>query len=265
MRKYLLATLVATIASLSGNADGFIRPQVLFNTSEEAVVNPIEERFGESRQNLDRLAGHNALVLQRFDQLEVSLKNLYQDEHQLSADQVKIILDALDFAAEKHQFQMRKNEAKTPYISHPIGVTNYLINVGKVKDPALIIASLLHDTVQDTQTTLEEISRLFGSEVAGYVAELTDDKELSPIDRKRLQVINATHKSSGAAQIKLADKLYNLNDLLRTPPKTWSRERIDLYFEWVEAVVNRLPLCNPDLKQAVDQTIHQYWESQDKN
>lgn len=264
MKNYLLTTLVATIATLIGQvgqADGF-RPQILFSDAPEVVVDSLQESIQESHANLARLANNNALVLQRFDQLASSLEALHTETHQLDLDQVKTILDAVDFAAEKHKSQTRKNKAKTPYISHPIGVANNLVTIGEVKDPALIIAALLHDTVEDTQTTFDEISQRFGQEVCGYVRELTDDKKLSTEERKRLQVINASHKSPGAAQIKCADNLYNLNDLLNNPPEGWSRQRIDQYFEWAESVVSRLPCPNPQLKQATSQVINQYWENQ---
>jgi len=91
---------------------------------------------------------------------------------------------------------------------------------------------------------------------------VTDDKSLEGEVRKRLQVINASHKSAGAAQIKLADKLYNLNDLMRAPPAGWSQARIDQYYEWAQSVVDRLPKANDKLFAAVDDVINTYWEKQ---
>lgn len=264
VRKYFLATLVTAIAAIAGQADGF-RPLVILNDAPETVSESLEMQIERSRQHLGSLSKNDNLVLERFDQFAQNLDILYREEHVLTRDQLIMILSALDFAAEKHQSQIRKNKAKTPYISHPIGVTNNLMMIGDVKDSALIIAALLHDTVEDTQTTLDEISERFGKEVSGYVKELSDDRSLSKEERKRLQVINASHKSVGAAQIKFADKLYNLTDLLNNPPEEWSRTRIDQYFEWAESVVNRLPACNPELKQAVNQVINQYWESQDNS
>ncbi|MGE0669973.1 MAG: HD domain-containing protein [Parachlamydiales bacterium] len=264
MRKYFLTTLVTTIAAITGQADGF-RPLVILNDAPEMVSESPDAEIQKYREHLGALSKNDSLVLERFDQFAQSLDALYREEHALTWEQFTKILSALDFAAEKHQFQTRKNKAETPYISHPIGVANNLMTIGEVKDPAVIIAALLHDTVEDTQTTLDEISERFGNEVSGYVNEVSDDKSLSKEQRKRLQVINASHKSTGAAQIKFADKLYNLTDLVNNTPEGWSRARIDQYFEWAESVVNRLPACNPELKQAVSQVINQYWESQDKS
>ncbi len=262
MKRFIFSTVVAAVATVAGQADGF-RPQVSLDGVTEMLSDSVEGEIKGSRDHLAKLAHDDKLVLERFDQFISSLEKL-QDEHVLSSADIKQVLAALDFAAVKHQHQTRKNKAQTPYISHPIGVANNLIQIGEVKDPEIIIAALLHDTVEDTKTSFAEIEKLFGKEVRSYVNEVTDDKSLSKVERKRLQVINASHKSAGAAQIKLADKLYNLTDLLNNPPEDWSRPRVDAYFEWAEAVINRLPAANAHLKQAADQLINQYWESQDK-
>jgi guanosine-3',5'-bis(diphosphate) 3'-pyrophosphohydrolase len=180
----------------------------------------------------------------------------------MTAQEVAEICSGIDFAAEKHRFQTRKNKEKTPYISHPLGVAYNLMEVGEVRDPSVIIGALLHDTVEDTQTTFDEIENKFGKLVVGLVKEVTDDKSLAKEARKRLQVINAAHKSKGAAQIKLADKLYNLNDLFNNPPADWTQTRIDRYYEWAQSVVDRLPEANDKLMDAVDDVINDYWEKQ---
>lgn len=169
--------------------------------------------------------------------------------------EVARILHAMRFAAEKHQHQTRKGARQAPYIIHPIGVAHTLATLGEVRDPDVLIAALLHDTVEDTATTFEEIRAQFGERVEGIVRELTDDKSLPKDERKRLQIINAPHKSPEAAQIKLSDKLYNLTDLLSDPPPGWSAERVDAYFRWAQQVVDALPEVNAPLKQAVDEAI----------
>lgn len=128
-------------------------------------------------------------------------------------------MKAADFAAKKHRDQRRKDPQQTPYINHPIGVANILINEGGVDDPIVLQAALLHDTVEDTETTLDEIEEHFGPKVRGIVAEVSDDKDLPKEERKRLQVVNAPHKSKEAKLVKLADKLYNLRDLHRVVPE----------------------------------------------
>lgn len=79
-------------------------------------------------------------------------------------------------------------------------------------------AALLHDTVEDTDTTLAELEAKFGPIVARIVQEVTDDKSLSKQERKQLQVEHAPHCSHQAKLVKLSDKLYNLRDLNRCTP-----------------------------------------------
>lgn len=191
----------------------------------------------------------------QYETFEKKVLELYTDED------IQRIFDSLFFSVEKHRFQTRKDQRRTPYIIHPLGVANYLLNIGKVRDPDIIIAALLHDTVEDTDTTFEEIQLFFGSQVENYVREVTDDKSLPKASRKQLQIENAPHKSEGAVLIKLADKLYNLTDLSTEPPVDWDKERIDAYFKWAQAVVDQLPLVNIPLKRAVDKIIEEYWQN----
>ena len=128
------------------------------------------------------------------------------------------IIKAADFAAKKHRDQRRKGPDKAPYINHPIGVANILANEGGIDDPIVLQAALLHDTVEDTETSLDEIEQEFGKIVRDVVDEVTDQKDLPSKERKRLQVINAPKKSPRAKLVKLADKLYNLRDLHQSPP-----------------------------------------------
>ncbi|GBC04655.1 hypothetical protein RclHR1_00580020 [Rhizophagus clarus] len=141
-----------------------------------------------------------------------------------SFDIVKLI-DTIDFAARKHSFQRRKDSAKTPYINHPIGVAKNLTDAG-VYDLVTIQAAILHDTVEDTKTTFEEIEQNFGREVKNIVAECTDDKTLEKEEIKRLQIEHTPHLSKQAKEVKLADKLYNLKDIKRDVPTGWSKERV---------------------------------------
>jgi hypothetical protein len=168
------------------------------------------------------------------------------------------ILKGVQFAALKHQYQTRKDPQQTPYIIHPIGVANHLLMVGKVRDPDILIGALLHDTVEDTETTFEEIQLAFGSRVEGFVREVTDDKSLPKEERKALQILHAPDKSAGAAQIKLGDKFYNLSDLLQSPPPDWDDERIGAYFDWAEKVVRALPWVNAPLFEAVEEKIREF-------
>src|SRR5689334_21040807 len=119
---------------------------------------------------------------------------------------ISLILKALSFSAEKHKSQRRKGAEESPYINHPINVAQLLWEVGGVREIATIVAAILHDTVEDTETTPEEIEENFGQVVRKLVEEVSDDKSLPKAERKRLQIEHAPHLSLGAKQIKLADK-----------------------------------------------------------
>jgi len=162
------------------------------------------------------------------------------------------ILKAMNFAAIKHTFQKRKDAAGTPYINHPIGVANILFFEGDIKDLVTIQAAILHDTVEDTDTTFDEITENFGCEVTNVVKEVTDDKTLPYAERKRLQIVTAPHKSDRGKAIKLADKIYNLRDLQRTVPVGWSLERAQQYFSWAQKVTNGCKGVSPKLEQILE-------------
>jgi len=165
------------------------------------------------------------------------------------------LLQAASFAAKKHRYQKRKGDDGEPYVNHPLEVANLLANVGKVADYDILIAAVLHDTVEDTETTAAELTELFGETVCGYVLEVTDDKSLPKAERKQKQVEHAPHLSTGAKQIKLGDKISNITDVTNNPPAGWSQERKLEYVNWGERVVAGLRGVNQDLENYFDETV----------
>lgn len=168
---------------------------------------------------------------------------------------VSRILVALAFAAERHRRQRRKDVDATPYINHVIDVTTILAVEGEVVDLTLLIAALLHDTVEDTATSLDEVGQRFGEPVREVVAEVTDDKGRPKQERKRLQVEHAPTVSARAKQLKIADKIANLRDLMQTPPKDWPVERKIAYFDWAQQVVAGCRGENALLDTAFDRAL----------
>jgi GTP diphosphokinase / guanosine-3',5'-bis(diphosphate) 3'-diphosphatase len=162
------------------------------------------------------------------------------------------LLDAIAFAADKHRHQRRKDVEASPYINHPIALAHLLATTGGVEDIVVLQAAVLHDTVEDTDTSVDDLAARFGSKVAAVVAELTDDKSLPKARRKELQVEHAAHKSYEAALVKLADKTCNLRDIADAPPADWSLERRREYFDWAKRVVDALPAVNAELRAAFD-------------
>lgn len=165
---------------------------------------------------------------------------------------IKRFTKCVDFAAIKHRDQRRKDSEETPYINHPIGVANILANEGDVTDLDVLLAAILHDTVEDTDTSFEEIEEHFGADIKNIVMEVTDDKSLPKMERKRLQIEHAKTVSPKAKLVKLADKLYNLRDLQRCTPHGWTAERVSEYFIWAKKVVDNLRGTNSKLERLLD-------------
>ena len=163
------------------------------------------------------------------------------------------ILEALQFAAHKHRDQRRKDIEASPYINHPIALANVLWREAAVYEPDVICAALLHDTVEDTNTTKEELAERFGRKVAAIVMEVTDDKTLRKPERKRLQIEHAAHISRKAKLVKLADKISNLRDVAASPPREWPLKRRRKYFDWAKQVVDRMRGVHPVLERLFDE------------
>jgi len=167
------------------------------------------------------------------------------------------LLESIAFAAEKHQRQRRKDAEASPYINHPIAVATVLAKEGDVTDESLLMAAALHDTVEDTKTTFGELEERFGPEVAGLVREVTDDKTLLKLERKRLQVEHAKAASARAKQLKIADKICNIRDIMANPPADWPLERRLDYLKWASEVVAGCRGVNQKLDKAFDNAVVQ--------
>jgi guanosine-3',5'-bis(diphosphate) 3'-pyrophosphohydrolase len=166
--------------------------------------------------------------------------------------ELALLLKALAFAARKHRHQRRKDAQASPYINHPIALADVLVNEGGITDVEVLCAALLHDTVEDTAATHEELLNAFGSRVARIVAEVTDDKALAKAERKRLQIEHAPGLSAEAKLVKLADKICNLRDVAERPPAKWDLERRREYFDWAKRVVAGVRGVHPRLEAAFD-------------
>ncbi|MEO7674186.1 MAG: HD domain-containing protein [Pyrinomonadaceae bacterium] len=167
----------------------------------------------------------------------------------------KQLLRAASFAAEKHKEQRSKGSDAVPYINHPLEVANILANIGHVDDIDILIAAILHDTIEDTETTKEELAELFGERVCGFVLEVTDDNSLPSEVRKQLQIEHAPHLSKEAKQIKLADKISNIRDVIENPAIDWDEDRKLKYVEWGTTVVAGLRGVNNELEAYFDEVV----------
>ena len=163
-----------------------------------------------------------------------------------------LLLAAIEFAARKHSTQRRKDEEASPYINHPIAVTHLLADTGGITDLVTLMAAVLHDTIEDTETTPSELDEHFGQTVRKVVEEMTDDKTLDKAVRKQLQIEHAPHLSRRAKGIKLADKIANLRDVIESPPPDWPLARRIEYLDWTERVVAGCRGTNDALEKLYD-------------
>lgn len=164
------------------------------------------------------------------------------------------ILRAASFAASRHATQRRKGRDASPYVNHVLEVAEILARHG-IDDGSTLQAALLHDTVEDTQTSVEELTDSFGAAVAGLVMEVTDDKSLPKDVRKELQIRNAPGLSRAAKLIKLGDKISNVRDVSEHPPAGWDLERRRAYLEWTRAVIAGCRGANAGLEARYDEVL----------
>jgi guanosine-3',5'-bis(diphosphate) 3'-pyrophosphohydrolase len=170
---------------------------------------------------------------------------------------LRLVSEAAELAARRHNGMARKGRGNEPYINHLAEVANLLSAATDGADAELVAAGWLHDTIEDTETTREELTQKFSARVAALVVECTDDMSLSKAERRRLQVVNASHKSPSAKLIKIADKISNVG--ARILPDPSAEERADLvdYINWAEQVVAGCRGGNAWLDDTFDKTVAQ--------
>jgi guanosine-3',5'-bis(diphosphate) 3'-pyrophosphohydrolase len=171
------------------------------------------------------------------------------------ASPISGVLQALHFAAHKHRDQRRKGAEASPYINHLIEAAELLSGVGGVSDLPTLQAAILHDTLEDTTTTPEELDKVFGPEVCRIVEELTDDQSLSSDKRKQKQIDYAPRLSTRAKMIKIVDKISNIRSIVETPPTKWSLARKREYLAWSERVVAGCRGSNEALERLFDDRV----------
>lgn len=168
-----------------------------------------------------------------------------------------VLLRAVAFSAARHRNQRRKGAEAFPYINHPVEVAEMLASVAGVTELDTLIAAILHDTIEDTETSREEIEAIFGQRVRAIVEEVTDDKRLTQILRKKLQVQHAPGLSDAAKLIKIADKMSNIQELMQSPPQNWSVQRKQEYLDWAQNVFEGCRGVNRALEHKFEEVIRQ--------
>jgi (p)ppGpp synthase/HD superfamily hydrolase len=165
-------------------------------------------------------------------------------------DHVTLVTRAALYATRRHSGQTRKGKAAEPYANHLAEVAFLLASTAEEPDACLVAAGWLHDTLEDTAATRDELDQLFGKHVTDIVVEVTDDKSLPKSERKSLQVMNTPKKSVKARLLKVADKISNLDAIATSPPKDWDATRCNEYVDWAESVVASCKGLNAALDKA---------------
>ena len=165
---------------------------------------------------------------------------------------ISLLVKAMAFAARKHKDQRRKDDAASPYINHPVALAAVLVDEAGIDDVPTLCAALLHDTLEDTETSAAELAAYFGEEISALVVELTDDGGLEKAQRKQAQIDRAPGLTRKARAVKLADKICNLRDLSTLPPAGWSRQRQREYYDWARRVIDGLRGDWPGLEALFD-------------
>jgi guanosine-3',5'-bis(diphosphate) 3'-pyrophosphohydrolase len=140
------------------------------------------------------------------------------------------LLEALDFAAQRHSAQRRKGPDAAPYVNHLIEVALLLASVGQVSDVEVLMAAVLHDVLEDTPTKPDEIEARFGARVRTLVEALSHDNALPRRQRRAIVLAELPRAATEVKLIKLAD----LGSNIKLLPDDWSYEHKLEYLEWSE-------------------------------
>jgi guanosine-3',5'-bis(diphosphate) 3'-pyrophosphohydrolase len=168
---------------------------------------------------------------------------------------LRLVSEAADLAARRHTGQQRKGRGNEPYVNHLAEVADLLSMATDGTDAELVAAGWLHDTIEDTATTREELADTFGDRVAALVVEVTDDMSLPKNERRQKQIVDAPNKSPGAKLIKIADKISNIRARIVPQPNQDERDDLVDYVGWAEKVVAGCRGVNAVLDRTFDETV----------
>ncbi|MBS0605114.1 MAG: bifunctional (p)ppGpp synthetase/guanosine-3',5'-bis(diphosphate) 3'-pyrophosphohydrolase [Verrucomicrobia bacterium] len=206
------------------------------------MISPTQEdEIKTARNGLAQLYRNNPIVLGDFDRLIQHLRAEFQMTR--GSFNLPMLLATIDFAALRHVKQVRNHADWVPYIVHPFRVAILLWEDGEVRDEDTIMAALLHDILEDTQTVPEELGSLFGKKVLFIVEQLTESLEISLLDQAKAM-------STEAKLVKLADRTHNLRDLLDHPPKVWKPDKVEKFIQKSRDLLEVLKEAHPALEKA---------------
>ncbi len=161
---------------------------------------------------------------------------------------------AVLYCMRKHQNQVRVDGS--PYIAHPLRVSEILRSIGGIRDMDVIIAALLHDLIEDTDCEWASLAYRYGSHVADLVAQLSGDMRLPKKERREEIIARISNASADAKAIRLADKLDNLRDM-----EGFSDSRKQDYIRESRKILAACKGANSALETALEQTINKLGRS----
>lgn len=253
---FLLISVFATCGTMSSVYSVNLKEEVAAVSSDKILkmeLCRIKNHLEDCEAQFVLFTNDHADCRKEFQKFSKTILQSYCKGEGFIEKDIHDILDALAYAAQKHKDGLRK-AINAPYIIHPLVVAEQLISIGHIHDKEIIIAGLLHDTVEKADVTFEELEALFGARITGFVREVTDDYSIPKMERRRLQVVNAPGKTAAAAQIDLSDKLYDITELAKQSPAPGDKRALRSVL-WIKDVVDNLPWVNAPLKQACDKVI----------
>jgi len=176
---------------------------------------------------------------------------------------------AVLFATEKHKTQLRKG-TNIPYIVHPIGVMEILMHAGASN--YAIVAGILHDTLEDTDTTYEELRKAFGKRIADIVHACSETDKSQPWERRKIAALDALSKcrDKDVLAVIFADKTHNLQsihrDWIEQDGEIWHRfkageyQQMWYYGEICEIAKKKAKTADPKIRSI----LFEYWWEYDK-
>lgn len=204
-------------------------------------------KTAHSGSTVSRTLWISNIIVSALEGLNYELNSDYLGVILMVNSEMANVVRAAYFAGEKHKDQRRSDIEETPYINHPLELASILVDEGDIGDPVVICAALLHDTIEDTNTTIEELNKLFGSKVAGIVAEVTNDMSLDSASRKVAEAASIPNLSHEAKLVKLADKLANIRDISTMPPVGWTLKKKEAYFDFALSIAEKAKEASPTL------------------
>ena len=221
-------------------------------------LTPLVADIHSTRDVLAQYTNNHELIIKRYERISAKWVEYY--DHSGETWDLNMLLEAVEYAAEKHAGQVKGDKNQTPFIIHPIGVAEILWTVGEIRSCNVLIAAILHETLECTDATIDELATLFGPRVLKTIEELSYDPELSWEENQQWQVECAKHLSLDGQLLQLADRLYNIRDLT-PPPYTWSPQKVDQYYEWTKRLLQCLKGTNSMIETYLTQLLNNHFYS----